>query len=123
MEFSFRCLTTSRSLYFVAAPKFVSTPTTNNLKWYKPGAINCSARGYPIPDIGWKFRHSDLPSSTFQLTNRVNISTVTRFSSLVFKSSQASQHGGVYECTATNSVNSMRKTLLGNCKLQVRHIE
>ena len=74
-------------------------------------SITCSARGYPIPEIKWKFRNSVVSGSINYQREKARISSVIQFDQV-----SARKHGGLYECIASNDLGTKRVNISANCE-------
>ena len=93
-------------LYIAVATVIVTNPQTQNVTAGQSFMLICNATGYPVPSIEWRLngtsyiiRDSSITTITLTEGLRSNTSNIT-------VSNATTNDTGMYECVATNVVNT-----------------
>ena len=91
---------------FAVAAVIVTSPQTQNVTIGQSFMLICNATGYPVPSVEWTLngtsyiiRDSSVNSITLTEGLRSNTSVIT-------VTNATTNDAGIYECTATNVVNT-----------------
>ena len=92
--------------YIAVATMIVTSPQTQNVTARQSFMITCNATGYPVPSIEWRLngtsyiiRDSSITTITLTEGLRSNTSNITVTNATI-------NDTGIYECVATNVVNT-----------------
>ena len=100
------CVNVFLCVYIAVAVVIITSPQTQNVTIGESFMLICNATGYPVPSIEWTLngtsyiiRDSSVTSITLTKGLRSNTSVVT-------VTNATTNDAGIYECIATNVVNT-----------------
>ena len=90
---------------FVVATVIVTGPQTQNVTAGQSFMLTCNATGYPVPSIEWTLNGTSYTSRDSSVTITV-MEGLRSNTSVIEVTNAITNDTGIYECVATNIVNT-----------------